>query len=85
MATATESTDNSMERTTAPCGRVLTIGEGPPRSRRGDRRALLDEAEAGRSPMRSAMVDRLSPVVAVSSDRETGPWRWRLSTTAARL
>ena len=85
MATATESTDNSMDRTTAPWGRVLTIGEGRPGPEGATAGPSSTRPRLVSSPMRSAMVERLSPVVAVSSERETGPWRWRLSTTAARL
>ena len=66
-------------------GLVLTIGEGRPGPDGATAGPSSTRPRLVSSPIRSAMVERFSPVVAVSSERERGPWRWRLSRTTARL
>ena len=85
VATATESTASSTARTAARWDRTWTTGEraSPVPSGAPGRSSTSPMAES--SPSRSAIVERLRPVVLVSSERDSGPARWRRSSTAPRL
>ena len=85
MATPMESTARSTASTVAPSGRLWTRGDGRPGPDAvSPGRSSTSPSEVS-SPSRSATVERLSPVIAVSSERETDPEKWMRSSTAPRL